>query len=245
MAVPANSLSDSALIKTQFPGVFSGPAAMRVIPFAVFIGFIALAGMPHSLLAVLPFDARWIPVMRGVVVAGLLALFWRSYHELHGDGSRTGARDLLLGSLAGALVFVLWINLDQPWATMGAGPGFDPRLPDSGEIDWPLALLRLAGLALVVPVMEELFWRSFILRWIDGPDFDKLAPARVSLRAQLISAALFALEHQQWLAGFIAGFVYGWLYVRTERLWVPVLAHGVTNGVLGIYILYTGEWRFW
>jgi CAAX prenyl protease-like protein len=128
---------------------------------------------------------------------------------------------------------------------MGQSAGFDPRSQDSGEIDWALALLRLAGLALVVPIMEELFWRSFLLRWIDNPDFLEASPSQVSLRAQVITAALFALEHQQWLAGFIAGLVYGWLYRCSGKLWVPVLAHAVTNGVLGIYILYSGEWRFW
>ncbi|MEI6299861.1 MAG: CAAX prenyl protease-related protein [Betaproteobacteria bacterium] len=233
------------MIHSKVSDFLGAPAAVRVIPFGVFIAFIMLAGAPQALLDVLPFDIRWIPVWRGVLVAVLLVLFWRSYRELHGHGSRPAAADLSLGALLGLLAFFLWINLDQPWMTMGAGPGFDPRQPDSGLIDWPLALLRLAGLALVVPVMEELFWRSFVMRWIDAHDFLELSPARVSLRAQLITAALFALEHQQWLAGFVAGYVYGWLYVRTGRLWVAVLAHAVTNGVLGAYILYTGEWRFW
>jgi CAAX prenyl protease-like protein len=64
-------------------------------------------------------------------------------------------------------------------------------------------------------------------------------------RAVLFSALLFGVEHDLWLAGIIAGLAYGWLYVRTGNLWSPILAHGVTNLLLGLWILATGEWRLW
>jgi len=104
---------------------------------------------------------------------------------------------------------------------------------------------RLAGAALAVPVMEELFWRSFAMRWFQDHDFLKVAPARVGLKALGISAVLFALEHHLWFAGLLAGLAYGWLYIRTGNLWVPILSHAVTNGVLGAWILYTQSWEFW
>ena len=93
--------------------------------------------------------------------------------------------------------------------------------------------------------MEELFWRSFVMRWIDNPDFLAVSPAQASARAIIVSSLLFASEHQLWLAGLIAGLVYGLLYVRTGNLWVPVISHAVTNAVLGGWILATGNWQFW
>jgi CAAX prenyl protease-like protein len=130
------------------------------------------------------------------------------------------------------------------WMTVGEpGKGFDPR--DGGQVNVPLALLRLAGAALVVPVMEELFWRSFVMRWIDKPAFLALSPAAVSLKALLLSSAVFGFEHHLWFAGIVAGLAYGWLYRVSANLWVPVIAHAVTNGLLGIWVLSTQSWQFW
>jgi CAAX prenyl protease-like protein len=68
---------------------------------------------------------------------------------------------------------------------------------------------------------------------------------QASWAAFAISSALFASEHTQWLAGLIAGMVYAWLYKKTNNLWYPILSHAITNGTLGIWILATGNWRFW
>jgi len=83
------------------------------------------------------------------------------------------------------------------------------------------------------------------MRWIDKPDFLSLDPRKVSHRSLLMSSALFALEHTQWFAGFLAGFAYGWLYRKTGKLWLPILAHAITNAMLGLWVLNTGNWRFW
>jgi CAAX prenyl protease-like protein len=93
--------------------------------------------------------------------------------------------------------------------------------------------------------MEELFWRSFLLRWLERQDFLAVAPRSVGARALLITSAVFALEHTQWLAGAIAGLVYGALYMRSGNLWVPIAAHAMTNGALGVWVLRTLNWHFW
>jgi CAAX prenyl protease-like protein len=93
--------------------------------------------------------------------------------------------------------------------------------------------------------MEELFWRSFLLRWLERHDFLQVAPRSVGPRPLVITTALFALEHSQWLAGGIAGVVYSALYMRSGNLWVPIAAHAVTNAALGIWILHTENWHFW
>lgn len=126
---------------------------------------------------------------------------------------------------------------------MGEPVGFDPR--NNGEIGWFFVIVRIAGAALVVPVMEELFWRSFLMRWIEHPDFMRTDPARIGLKAFAIAAVLFALAHSLWLAGLFAGIVYSLLYMRSGTLWSAVIAHAVTNGILGVWIVYTGNWGFW
>lgn len=220
------------------------PAVARIAPFAAFVVLLGLTSLLGRTGAVDADDLRWLHLARGGAAALLLAFFWRRYVELLAP-ARYPASEWLLAIGAGLAVFVIWIQLDREWATIGGGSvGFDPTGPD-GRIDPLIAGLRLASLALVVPVMEELFWRSFLLRWLDAPAFAFADPRRTSLRAFVLVAVMFALEHDLWLAGLIAGIVYNWLYVRTGRLWVPIAAHAVTNGALGIWILSTRSWHLW
>ncbi|MDE3011221.1 MAG: CAAX prenyl protease-related protein, partial [Pseudomonadota bacterium] len=128
--------------------------------------------------------------------------------------------------------------------TPPAGSGFTP-LDAHGAIDWRFALPRLAGSALVVPLAEELFWRSLVMRWIDSPRFLERSATAVSTRALALQALLFGLEHDLWLAGIVAGLAYGLLYRYSGRLWPVALAHAVTNGVLGVWVLATSNWTYW
>jgi uncharacterized protein len=215
------------------------PAAARIAPFALFIAFLAAA----PLLA--PFvDPRWVVVLRGVAVAAVLAAFWRSYVELAAP-QRAAASDWLLAVVLGAGIFALWITFDSGWAVIGAqDAGFVPLRSD-GSLDPALVALRLFGLVLVVPLMEELFWRSFLMRWIDRRDFLGLDPRQATPLAFALSSALFAIEHSQWFAGLLAGAAYGWLYMRSRNLWIPIVSHAITNGLLGFWILAARDWRLW
>ena len=222
---------------------FRAPALARIVPFGVFIAFIALDGALAEFAPKLGMDPRWWYAIRVVVVASLLIWYWRSYVELASARS-VRAFHWALALLVGVAVFVLWINLNFVPLAFTATGGFDPR-GGAGEINWGLVATRLAGAALVVPLMEELFWRSFVMRWIQKQDFLGVEPKTVGLRALAISSALFAIEHHLWFAGLLAGLMYGWLYIRTGNLWPVVLAHAVTNGMLGAWVIYTGSWSFW
>jgi uncharacterized protein len=114
-----------------------------------------------------------------------------------------------------------------------------------GNLEWPLIAARLVGAALLVPVMEELFWRSFLMRWLQQPVFEGLDPRRIGLRAVLLSTFVFMLAHPLWLAAIVAGLAYALIYIRTGRLWTAVIAHAVTNGMLGVWVVTTGNWQFW
>lgn len=225
------------------------PAASlsRVLPFAVYIAFLALASLAlnlqHTDRIPAGWDLRWLYAVKVGLVTLVLIVLRPRFVELAGPPRLTAA-GWLLGVLAGVAIFVVWINLDRPWASFGPADGFDPR-DAAGAIDWPLAAVRLLGAALVVPVMEELFWRSFVMRWIDNPNFLSVSPTAVSLRAILLSAVAFGFEHSLWLAGIIAGLAFGWLYRRTGNLWIAVVAHAVANAALGVWVLATGSWQLW
>ena len=115
----------------------------------------------------------------------------------------------------------------------------------TGALEWPRIVVRWIGAALLVPLIEELFWRSFLMRWLERPVFEGVDPRRVGLKAIMLSTFVFTLAHTLWLAAAIAGLAYAWLYMRSGKLWVPVIAHAVTNGALGIWVVATGNWQFW
>jgi CAAX prenyl protease-like protein len=214
-------------------------ALARIVPFAIYMGFILVADV-LSRLGVTDAQLRWLyPVKIGAVVVALL-FYRRDYGEL---AARLSSRAALVAVAAGVLVLVLWINLNLPWMRVGASGGFDPRT--NGAIDWSLVAIRLMGAALVVPLMEELFWRSFLMRWVQAPDFLNVTPAQVKVRAFVVTVILFGIEHNLWLAGMVAGLVYNLLYVRSSTLWSPIVAHAVTNGLLGLWVIHTANWTYW
>lgn len=217
------------------------PGVHRSIPFGVFILLMASEPFLETLLPA-AIDPRWLYGIRSVLVLGLLLLLWRHYTELI-EPNNVPAADWLLGIGVGVAVFVLWIYLDIQPIAFAAKDGFDPTV--QGRISVGMAVQRLAGAALVVPVMEELFWRSFILRFLQHPTFLKVDPRKVGWVPILVSSAVFASEHRLWFAGLLAGLAYAWLYRRSGNLWVPILSHAVTNAVLGAYVLATASWWFW
>lgn len=222
-------------------GVRHDPVILRTVPFALYIVFLALAPLLQKMLP--GWDSRWFYAVQIGAVMAALAVFARSYTELFRVAT-VRVSDWTLAIGISIVVFIAWINLDLPWATLGEMQGFAPTRAD-GTLDWALVAVRIFGAAAVVPIMEELFWRSFILRWIDRSDFLRLAPAMVSLRALVISSLLFGVEHDLWFAGLLAGLAYGWLYIRSGSLWPPIAAHAATNLLLGLWVVQTGNWRFW
>lgn len=228
---------------TQVPAtepVLSRAAWARVLPFLVYLSFF-LVDMLLSKLGIAPESLRWLYPVKTALVTLSLIICWREYTELHRWD--LGIKRVIGAVAVGLAVFGLWISLSTGWMVIGSPEGYDPRT--GGDIDWLLVAIRIAGAALVVPVMEELFWRSFLMRWLDKNDFLALEPARVTLQSAAIAAVLFGFEHNLWLAGIVAGAAYGFLYVRTSSLWSPIIAHAVTNGVLGVWIVSTGNWTFW
>ncbi len=221
--------------------MFERVTMARYLPFAAYMLFIPIQQGLESM-GLSKLDLRWLYLLQISVVLSLILYFRRDYIELR---VKLPFSQVVLALAVGIFVFVLWINLNAPWMMIKSKTDPLNWLQAGTTLDWALIGVRWCGAALVVPVMEELFWRSFIMRWIDNPEFLQAKPAATSLKAFLITAALFASEHSLLLAGFVAGLAYNFLYRRSENLWSPILSHAVTNGVLGLWVLQTAKWSYW
>jgi CAAX prenyl protease-like protein len=151
----------------------------------------------------------------------------------------------LLSVLAGSAVFLLWITPLPNWTHLGVPVASFVPTDNTGALRWDLIAVRTFGAVLVVPVMEELFWRSFLMRWIDKRNFLSQAPRAASLMAMVASSAVFALAHDLWLCAFCAGLIYAQIYRRTENIWYSVLAHAATNLLLAIWVVSWSAWSYW
>ena len=151
-----------------------------------------------------------------------------------------------MGSFAlGLVVFVLWINMDWTFGALSQPPGFNPEIFPDPDLRRVMTVIRIGSAVLIVPVMEEIFWRSFILRYVISPDFTKVPLGTFTGISFLAGAVLFGLGHHFIIAGIMAGMAYSCLLYKTKSLAQCILAHAVTNLALAIYVLSTQQWRFW
>ena len=160
-----------------------------------------------------------------------------------------------LGTLAvGVGVFALWVApdlLSPGWRFHGIFQnGLTGRLtvsmPESARTDLVVLALRLARAALLVPILEELFWRGWLPRFLDAKDFRSLPLGHFSRTSFAATAVLFAVEHGPfWEVGLLAGIAYNLWMQHTRSLGDLIAAHGLTNLLLGIFVLRTERWEFW
>ncbi|MFV0422341.1 CAAX prenyl protease-related protein [Oleidesulfovibrio sp.] len=223
----------------------------RVLPFACYMGFIGL----RELLSLIPamqhqlaqLASYMYPLQALIVTAALCYALPRCPEFSLRDLGLRGQKGLntFFAIATGLVVFAFWIQLDQPWARIGTPPGFSPDIAPAGWQRDSLLLIRLLGAALMVPVMEELFWRSFIYRYVTNPAFTKVAIGVFHWPAFAATAVLFGLEHHLVVAGILAGISYNIVLIRTRSIAQCTLAHVVTNGVLGVWVIATESWGFW
>jgi CAAX prenyl protease-like protein len=109
-----------------------------------------------------------------------------------------------------------------------------------------MIVLRTARAALLVPVLEELFWRGWLPRWIQSARFDRIPLGQYTPLAFWATAVLFAAEHGPfWEVGLLTGIIYNWWMRRTRSLGDLVLVHAVTNLSLSLFVVATRQWAFW
>lgn len=163
-----------------------------------------------------------------------------------------------LAIAVGTLGCVVWILLEKLQAEI---PGINQFMTDvlqAGRVAYDpfsgnrvaatriaFVVVRLIGLAIVVPLMEEVFWRGFLARYLIADDFQNVPQGVFNRFSFVVVTLAFASVHPEILAAIAWGAMINLLYWKTANLWACVVMHAVTNGLLGAYILMTGNWQLW
>jgi CAAX prenyl protease-like protein len=217
------------------------PAVPYVAPFAVFLLCLLIAGRTTI-------PQPWESVAWVGVVAVTIALTSRQL--VAGLRLSSGVMSVLVG----VGVFLLWVAPDalvpgwrEPWVFQNSITGHVKISIAPAELSSPLVLwLRVVRAVVLVPILEELFWRGWLPRWIQDTKFERIPPGTFTAFAFIVTALLFAAEHGPfWEVGLLAGLVYNWWMWRTKSLGDLVLAHAVTNACLAGYVVLTQQWQFW
>jgi hypothetical protein len=211
-----------------------------ILPMAVFLLF-TWAGVQWPALYAASYVAKTI------LAALLLAMFWPLYTKIRWNHWQ-------LGLVMGVVGIVQWVGTERllldlwpHFPEMGGEPRNLVELFHSRATAWTFILFRWGGAVLVVPVMEELFWRDFLWRSVAAPaDFTLASVGEWDRGVPLLAVSLaFCIVHPQWLPAIIWGLMIGWLLIRTRSLGACIIMHATTNLLLGAYVLVTGDWRFW
>ena len=212
------------------------PAAAYIAPFAVFIA-----------LRWLPFPPEWLAPARFVAAAATLAVFSRRVIPRRPS--------FPIGSIVlGVAVLAIWIGPDLLWHGYRDSWLFHNGITGIARSSLPVHLksnpffiaVRVLESAILVPVLEELFWRGWLMRWVIRSDFESVPVGQYTALSFWVVALLFASEHgPYWEVGLIAGVAYNWWLVRTRNLADCMLAHAVTNALLAGYVLVFDQWQYW
>jgi hypothetical protein len=206
------------------------------------------------------YPEQWVYPLQAIVCLGLILLFRRQYPKWSTQGF-----GLAIG--AGVSGIVLWLipPILHAWTGIGGEgswlrflgfrprlEGFDPYLFGDSLGEWPVlvtVVLRFLRLVVVVALVEEIFWRGFLMRWIQtqGADWSKLTLEKCGWLSVLATAGAFALAHAgpDTLVALLYGLLAGWVAIRTGNLWAVVIMHATANLALGIFIMGTEWWGLW
>jgi uncharacterized protein len=216
------------------------PSLPYVLPFAVFVVFLAL--QQYS-----PLPVTVDYPLRIVILAAVLWIFSRHVIDLR-------CSQILGTVMLGVAVFAIWVAPDilfpayrQRWLFQNSMLGHISDKVPAEVLTSPIVLWsRIIRAVVLVPILEELFWRAWLMRWLISPRFQDVKLGAYTPAAFWITAALFASEHgSYWDVGLIAGIAYNWWMIRTKSLGDCILAHAVTNGCLCWYVVVTHHWEYW
>lgn len=233
-------------LRTKFT---TSPATARVAPFVIFLvltgcqGWFGEAGRYWFYLAKTVAGAWLVWEMRPLVSEMRWTFSWEAV-------------------AIGIAVVVVWIGLDPYYPRLSeltSKIGLTKARSAAEQIPWNPALefgkgtvlawffliVRFAGPSLVVPPLEEVFYRSFLYRYLVRVDFQSLPLRQLHWVSLFVTALIFASTHEQWLAAIFCGLAYQWLVLRKNRLGDAMAAHAITNFLLGIWVVWKGAWNFW
>jgi uncharacterized protein len=238
--------------------ILAKPAVARVAPFVFFLALTFCQGEFGAASAYWFYFAKtlagaWLVwEMRPLVSEMRLAFSWQAV-------------------AVGVGVFVIWVGLDNYYLHTNEliqnyifpflkkiGLGFlcsdakpiiswnpNEQFGSDSALAWLFIVTRILCSTFVVPPLEEVFYRSFLYRYIEKENFLSVPLNRFLPGPFLATAVVFGLSHNEWLAGILCGAAYQWLVLRKGRLGEAMTAHAITNFMLGVWIVWQGAWRFW
>ncbi len=224
------------------------PLAARVAPFVIFVLLTAAQGKFGAA------SAYWFYLAKTLVGLWLIFEIRPLVAEMRWAFSWEAVA-------VGVGIFAVWVGVSGEWTTQNSlwvklGLAHSPAKP---ALIWNpndtirrrlrarVAVRRRAdfGLNFVVPPLEEIFYRSFLYRYIASQEFSVRAAEPFLPLPFLATAAVFGFSHNEWLAGILCGAAYQWLVLRKNRLGDAMTAHAITNFLLGVWVVWRGAWNFW
>ncbi len=238
--------------------LISYPWLTYLLPIVVFLGvgsFEPTADHDIEFLGLaIPYDAY--PVVYAIKIAltmAAMAVAWPGYKQFP---CRISPLAVAVG-LVGAVVYVGLCKLEFEgmilphvglgWlADYGARSGFDPwtHWPQAPHWAEGYLALRFWGLVVIVPIIEEFFLRGLVMRYFIAPDWWNVPFGTLTSKAAIIGTLVPVIMHPptETLAAAAWFTLITWLMFKTRNIWDCVLAHGVTNLGLGVYVLASGDW---
>lgn len=226
----------------------ASPAAARAVPFLIFVALTVAQGKWG------PASAYWFYLAKTLVGLWLICEMWPLVTEMRWAFSWEAV-------VTGVGVFALWVGISGDWTTQDSlwvklGLAHAPAAPAApwnpnaqfgpgSPLAWLFMLTRIAGSSLIVPPLEEAFYRSFVYRYLARPDFLSVPLNRFMLWPFLGMAFIFGFSHNEWLAGILCAAAYQFLVLRKNRLGDAMTAHAITNCLLGVWVVWRGAWNFW
>lgn len=214
------------------------------VPYvAPFVIFLALIGLSH----LWPMPALADEILRLVVMLAVLSLVARPVMDFRMQNWGASV-------LVGVAIFILWIAPDLLFVQYRSLFLFDnsvvgtarSSLTEAARHDVPVLFLRTLRAVAIVPIVEELFWRGWLMRWVINNDFERVPLGAYSALSFWAVALLFASEHgPYWDVGLVAGILFNWWMIRTKSLGDLILAHAVANACLSGYVIAAGKWEYW
>ncbi len=211
-----------------------------VVPFASFMAFLALQKYV-ALDPVVEYPARDVVLLLILWIFSRHVIDFKATHKLE-------------TAVLGVAVFVIWVGPDmlfpayrQHWLFQNSITGQLAAPAPENVLRNPVVLwARIFRAVVLVPIIEELFWRAWLMRWLISPRFEKVPLGMYQSGAFAITAVLFAAEHgPYWEVGLVTGVIYNWWMVRTRSLGDCILVHAITNACLCGYVVATRHWEYW
>jgi uncharacterized protein len=220
-------------LRRKFEG---SPEYARVAPFVAFVVLTALQGQLGE-------DSRyWLYLMKTALGAWLIWEMRPFVEEMRWKISWEAV-------VVGVAVFAIWVGLDGLYPRLSElDAGWNPhkQFGQASAMAWFYIVVRIAGSSIIVPPLEEVFYRSFLYRMFVKRDFRAMPLSQFHGLSFVVTSALFGFMHpDRWLAGILCGLAYQWLVIRKNRLGDAMTAHTLTNFLLGLWVVWKGAWNFW